>query len=213
VQCRPLQIKEGGVIGPAPEGLPDDAVLLASRGPVVGQSTSAPLDRVIYVDPDAYGGLATQDRYEIARIVGRATRLEPAGRRRILLLGPGRWGTTTVALGVPVSFAEIQRVAAVCEIMRIGDVIPDVSLGSHFFNDLVESGLLYVALYPGHPGHLLDETRLRAAANRLPELLPDDARLAEVVRIVDFPLPGDGRPLRLHADCVRQAVLCHLHAG
>ncbi len=86
----------------------------------------------------------------------------------------------------------------------------DVSLGSHFFNDLVESSMLYLALHPTRPGDRIDEARLRTAPSRLPELLPDDARLGGVVRIVDLPLEGDGRVLRLHADCVRQAVICYL---
>src|SRR5512138_1173710 len=213
VQCRPLQVKEGGVAAPPPTGLPEGAVVLASRGPVVGQSTSAPVDRVIFVDPDAYDRLGQADRYEVARVVGRLTRLEPAGHRRILLLGPGRWGTSTVALGVPTSFAEIQRVSAIVEIVKPGmKVVPDVSLGSHFFNDLVESSLLYLALFPGRPGHALGEALLRGAPNRLPELLPDDARLAPVVRVVDFPLPGDPRALWLNADCVRQEALCYVGA-
>jgi hypothetical protein len=211
VQCRPLQVKEGGIVPPPPDGLPDAAIVASSRGPIVGQSTSARVDRVIFVDPDGYAALATQDRYEVARVIGRVTRSDDAARR-VLLLGPGRWGTTTPSLGVPVSFAEIRRVSALGEVMRLGDVIPDVSLGSHFFNDLVESGMLYVALYPTHPGHRLDEALLRAAPNLLPKLLPDDARLAHVVRVVDFPLPGDDRALWLHADCVRQEVMCYLRA-
>jgi hypothetical protein len=172
VQCRPLQVKEGGVATPPPAGLAESAVLLATRGPVVGQSTSAPVDRVIYVDPAAYEQLAPSDRYEVARVIGRVTRLEPApprardaaaiadrpgSGRRILLLGPGRWGTSTISLGVPTSFAEIQRVSAICEIVRTGmKVVPDVSLGSHFFNDLVESSLLYLAVYPERPGYRLN---------------------------------------------------------
>lgn len=211
VQCRPLQVKEGGVATPPPVNLPEQAVLLASRGPVVGQSTSAPVDRVIYVDPDAYEGLAPSDRYEVARVIGRLTRLEPAGRRRILLLGPGRWGTSTIQLGVPTSFAEIQRVSAICEVVKTGmKVVPDVSLGSHFFNDLVESNMLYVAVYPDRPGYRLAEGLLRSEPNRLAELLPEDARIAGIVRVVDFPLRGDGRSLWLNADCVRQEVLCYL---
>jgi hypothetical protein len=210
VQCRPLQVREGGSIVAPPLDLPQGSVVLSSRGPVVGQSTNTVVDRVVYVDPDAYSRLGTQDRYEVARVVGRVTRLEPAHRRHIFLLGPGRWGTTTPSLGVPVSFAEIQRVSALCEIMKIGNVIPDVSLGSHFFNDLVEENMLYVALYPAYPGHSLDEGLLRGAPNRLPELLPRDARMSEVVRVVDFPLEGDGRTLWLNANCVRQDVLCYL---
>ena len=211
VQCRPLQVKEGGTIVAPPADLPQDAIYLESRGPVVGQSTHAPVDRVILVDPDAYGRLGTQDRHEVARIVGRLTRLEPAGARRILLLGPGRWGTSTVALGVPVSFAEIQRVASICEIVQARmNVVPDVSLGSHFFNDLVEANMLYLAVYPDRPGYRLAEDALRAEPNRLPALLPDDARLADVVRVVDFPRPGDARTLWLNASCIDQRVLCYL---
>jgi hypothetical protein len=213
VQCRPLQVKEGGVATPPPADIAEPDVLLATRGPVVGQSTNAPVDRVIFVDPDAYDGLVASDRYEVARVVGRVTRLEPAGARRILLLGPGRWGTSTVSLGVPTSFAEIQRVSAICEIVKASmKVVPDVSLGSHFFNDLVESSMLYLAAYPEREGHHLGEALLRGAPSRLAELLPDDARLAPVVRVVDFPLPGDRRALWLNADCVRQEALCYLGA-
>jgi pyruvate,water dikinase len=209
VQCRPFQVKEGGAIVPPPEDLPRSAILLASRGPVIGQSANTRIDRVIYVDPDAYDPLPAQDRYEVARVVGRVTRLEPRGRRQLFLLGPGRWGTTTISLGVPVSFAEIQRVSAICEIVKSGmNVVPDVSLGSHFFNDLVESNMLYLAAYPGRPGYQLAEDLLRAEPNRLPELLPEDARLAGVVRVVDFPLRDGRRALWLNANCVRQEVLC-----
>src|SRR5512133_2859880 len=211
VQCRPLQVKEGGIAAPPPPGLPEQAIVLASRGPVVGQSTSAPLDRVIFVDPDAYDRLGQSDRYEVARIVGRLTRLEHAGHRRILLLGPGRWGTSTVALGVPTSFAEIQRVSAIVEVVKPGmKVVPDVSLGSHFFNDLVESNMLYLAVYPDRPGYRLHEELLRSERNRLAELLPDDARMDGIVRVIDFPLRGDGRSLWLNADCVRQEAVCYL---
>jgi pyruvate, water dikinase len=207
VQCRPLQVREGGSIVPPPRDLPADAVVLASRGPVVGQSTHGPIDRVVYVDPDAYVRLGTQDRHEVARVIGRVLRTAPRRSLRVFLLGPGRWGTTTPSLGVPVTFAEIQRVSAVCEIMKLGDVVPDVSLGSHFFNDLVEEGMLYVALYPGYPGHALAEDRLRAAPNRLAELVPDDARLADVIHVVDF-AEENGGALWLNANCVAQEVLC-----
>jgi hypothetical protein len=211
VQCRPLQVKEGGTIVAPPADLPAAAVLLESRGPVIGQSTHAPVDRVILVEPDAYDRLATQDRYEVARVIGRVTRLEPAGGKRILLLGPGRWGTSTVSLGVPATFAEIQRVSAICEVVKAGmNVVPDPSLGSHFFNDLVEANMLYLAVYPDRPGYRLAEEALRAERNLLPALVPDDARMAEIVRVVDFPLAGDGRSLWLNASCIDQRVLCYL---
>ncbi|HEY6098768.1 MAG TPA: pyruvate, phosphate dikinase, partial [Anaeromyxobacter sp.] len=133
------------------------------------------------------------------------------GRLRVLLVGPGRWGTRTLSVGVPTSFAEIQRVSAICEVVKPGlEVTPEVSLGSHFFDELVEADMLYVAVHPGRPGHGLAEDLLRGERNRLAELLPRDARLEGVVRVLDFPPGGDGRSLWLSADFVRQEALCYL---
>jgi hypothetical protein len=213
VQCRPLHVKEGGAAPPPPSGLPEEAVLLSSRGPILGRSTHAPVDRVVYVDPDAYRRLDEAARHEVARAVGRATALASAGagRPRTLLVGPGRWGTTTPALGVPTAFAEVHRVSALCELVESGGkAVPDVSLGSHFFDELVEADMLYVAVHAGLPGHRLAEDLLRRGRNVLPELLPQDAHLSSVLHVLDFPLPGDGRTLWLDADFLRQQALCYL---
>jgi pyruvate,water dikinase len=213
VQCRPLQIKEGGAAAPPPADLPEEAVVLASRGPIVGRSTSGHVDRVVYVDPDAYAGLEAARRHEVARVVGRATALGAPERLRVLLVGPGRWGTRSLAAGVPTTFAELQGAAALCEVVRAGAKgSPEVSLGSHFFDELVEADMLYLAVHPGRPGHRLAEEALRAGPNRLAELLPADAGMADVVRVLDFPRPGDARSLWLHADFVRQEALCYLAA-
>ncbi len=75
-----------------------------------------------------------------------------------MLIGPGRWGTTTPSLGVPVSFAEIDAARILCEIVAMReDLVPDVSLGTHFFNDLVEMDMLYLALFPGRQGNSWSE--------------------------------------------------------
>ena len=70
-----------------------------------------------------------------------------------MLVGPGRRGTSMPALGVPVSFAEINTAAVICELtlMHAG-LAPDVSPGPHFFNDLVEMDMLYLAVSPGRRG-------------------------------------------------------------
>jgi hypothetical protein len=53
-----------------------------------------------------------------------------------MLLGPGRWGTASPDLGVPVQFAEINHVSVLCEIVTMREnLIPDVSLGTHFVPD------------------------------------------------------------------------------
>ncbi|PJB30632.1 MAG: pyruvate, phosphate dikinase [Deltaproteobacteria bacterium CG_4_9_14_3_um_filter_65_9] len=212
VQCRPLQVKEGGNIVDPPKRIPRNALLLDSRGPVIGQSSLSRLDRVIFVDPAAYSALPQRDRPSVGRLIGRIVHLPGEGEERnTLLFGPGRWGTSTPSLGVPVSFAEIDKVSAICEIIGVGmPVTPDVSLGTHFFNDLVEANMLYLAVQPARRGDSLNLAFLAGARNRLADLLPEDAEWAGVVRVIDFPDPADGRRLYLNADSFRQRVVCYL---
>ena len=131
--------------------------------------------------------------------------------RAILLLGPGRWGTTTPSLGVPVTFADINTVSSLCEIVAMrDDLVPDVSLGTHFFNELVEMDILYLALYPNRLGNRLNREFLEAGPNRLGQLLPEAGRWENVVRVIDeADLPSDRR-LLLYADSVKQRVICCL---
>jgi len=212
VQCRPLQVKEGGNIVEPPKRIARDALVLASRGPVIGQSSLSLIDRVIYVDPDAYSALPVRERGSVARLIGRINRLpREQGSPNVLLVGPGRWGTSTPSLGVPVSFAEISTVSVICEVVGVGmDVVPDVSLGTHFFNDLVEASMLYMAVNPKQRGDALNRKFLLGAGNRLAELLPDDAEWDGVVRVIDLPDPRDGRLLFLNANSFRQRVVCYL---
>ncbi len=212
VQCRPLQVKEGGNILPRPEGLNPQDVLVEASGTLVGQSSVTALDRLIYIEPTEYGNLTLRDRYSIARLIGRLTHLkEETEAKTVMLLGPGRWGTSTPSLGVPVSFAEINTVSVLCEIVPNWDhAVPDISLGTHFFNDLVEANILYLAIYPGKSKNFLNEEFFDHQKNRLPELLPSDAEFAHIVRVIDSPIAPDGRVLYLNANCLNQNAICYL---
>jgi hypothetical protein len=210
VQCRPFQVKGGGRITAPPGDVPPGDLVLKSQGAVIGQSTVAAVGRLICVLPSVYGLLPQNDRYSIARLIGRLTRLEPQPEGALFLVGPGRWGTSEPALGVPVSFAEISRATALCEVIEMREgLVPDVSLGTHFFNDLVEMQVLYLALIPGKDGNLVNAHLIGQLPNRLPELIPEEAAWADAVRVIDpAGIPG-GRVLRLHADALRQCAICY----
>jgi hypothetical protein len=169
--------------------------------------------RLIYVVPAVYGQLPLSDRYSIARLIGRLTHLERQAEGALLLVGPGRWGTTEPSLGVPVSFAEISRVTALCEVIEMREgLVPDVSLGTHFFNDLVEMDILYLALIPGREGNGVNADVIEQAPNQLAALIPEEAAWAHAVRVVDpGGIPG-GRVLQLHADALRQRAICYFEA-
>ena len=94
----------------------------------------------------------------------------------------------------------------VCEVVAMHEnLIPDVSLGTHFFNDLVEHDMLYVAYFPRNTGNTLDEQWFRSAPSRLLDLEPQAAALADVVRVIDC--DDAGRPVWLRADTTAQQAL------
>jgi hypothetical protein len=210
VQCRPLQVHGDSPQIESPENIPPEDVLLRSRGAVIGRSLQTAVDWVLYVNPGVYGDLREQDRYEVARVIGEATHHPELQERTLMLIGPGRWGTTTPSLGVPVSFNEITPVSILCELVMMREnLIPDVSLGTHFFNEMVENEMLYLALFPNQDGNLLNrEFFEHDMPNRLAELIPEMKQWGEAVKIVAAEDLGDATELQIHANTLKQEVLC-----
>lgn len=185
LQCRTFQIRRDSA-GMAPAVHSSAGNLLAAHGAVIGVSREQPLSRIVYIVTEKYAGLSDQDRYAVARLIGKINRLHATEDRGLMLIGPGRWGTHSPSLGIPVSFTEISRASVVCEVVAMHEaLIPDVSLGTHFFNDLVEHDMLYVAYFPRKAGNSLDDAWFRRAPNRLLELFPEAAAMAEIVRVID----------------------------
>jgi hypothetical protein len=213
LQCRPFQVKikgEGGRIQ-FPEQLAAGDRLLESRGPILGHSLATAIDRLIYVPPAVYSRLSMSDRYAVARAIGRINlESKPGGSGIVMLLGPGRWGTSMPALGVPVSFAEISRAAVLGELTTMHEgLLPDVSLGTHFFNDLVEMDILYFAVSPNKDGHAFQEEMLRRAPNRLLTLLPGAVRLVGALWVVDATDLAPAGRLYLNVDSMKQRLVCY----
>lgn len=211
VQCRPLQVKRQGTIADPPARIEPDKLVLEARGAIIGQSRVCNVDRIIYVVPSVYGKLPLRDRYSVARLVGELVRLrEPYRPENLMLLGPGRWGTSTPSLGVPVSFNEVSHVSVLSEIVVMSEhLVPDVSLGTHFFNELVEADILYFALFPGKDGNSLNASFFERAPNRLADLIPEGAKWADAVRVVDAPESDSGSQLVLNANTLNQTVVCY----
>jgi pyruvate, water dikinase len=210
VQCRPLQVQRSTAGDASTEMAETGETLLKTLGPIIGNSLSTHIDRLVYVVPSVYGSMNQSDRYSIARLIGRITHAQHDGHpKHIMLVGPGRWGTTTPSLGVPVSFAEINTVSVVCELATMHEgLVPDVSLGTHFFNDLVETNMLYMALYPEREGNLFNEHILKRFPNRLITILPDASLWKEAVYVIDTPDLDANLTLYLNVDAMKQRAVC-----
>jgi hypothetical protein len=212
VQCRPFQVREAGTIPNPPAHIDPQRLVLEAHGAVIGHSRIGTINRIVFVVPSAYARLTLGDRHKIARLIGQIMRMRtPDAEKSILLIGPGRWGTGSPELGVPVRFAEINNAAVLCEIVAMHDgLIPDVSLGTHFFSDLVETDILYLAIFPQRQDNRLNADFLDQHPNRLAQLLPPAAEWEHCVRVID--LPADADVLRLNANTLQQRVFCYLEA-
>lgn len=200
VQCRPLQTRGLGKTVEIPKLESTDDCLFYSEGNFMGGNLRIDLDKVIFVDIHAYLACPEQDKYQIARDIGKLN--NALKEESVLLMGPGRWGTTTPSLGVPVHFTEISNMAAMCEISYQSEgLMPELSYGSHFFQDLVESGVFYIALFKEQEGVIFHEERLKGE-NLLAKILPESAEYEHVIKVIDV------KGMELYSDICRQRVFC-----
>lgn len=133
------------------------------------------------------------------------------GIETVMMLGPGRWGTTSPHLGLPVNFNDINRVSILCEIVAMHEnLVPDVSLGTHFLNEIVERNILYLALFPEQGDNFLSQDFFENSPSRFLDLVPRGEKLADVIRVIDSAQVAGVAGIRLTADAINQKVLCYL---
>jgi len=208
VQCRPLQVKGSARVQLPPVAIAAEDRVFESCSALIGHSRKLEVTRLVYVSPSRYGGLPPKEQYEVARLVGEVNRALKAHRDQgAVLLGPGRWGSTTPSLGVPVTFAEINAFSVLCEIVAMREnLAPDVSLGTHFINDLVELDMLYVAVFPADQPDFLSSSFFESSPNFLLELVPSAKRWNDTVRVVER--SAEGLRIALMADAMQPRVVC-----
>ena len=208
-QCRPLAPDRAGAGVPVPKDIPaEDRIFSASR--YVNAGSIEEIRYVVLIDPRDYGRLESVDRkLLVARTVGHLN--DALHDESFILMGPGRWGSKEIRLGVQVSYGDICHAKALIEIARADHgYTPEPSFGTHFFQDLIEGRILYLPLYPDAPGADFHEGFLLRSENALPLVLPHESAMADVVRLIDVARAAPGRKLSLAMDAEAQRALCFL---
>ncbi|MFP4040348.1 MAG: PEP/pyruvate-binding domain-containing protein [Desulfosudaceae bacterium] len=210
LQCRPFQTVSDHPDQIPPADIDKKNIIIRVSGNFMGGAIRRSVSRIILVDPEPYAALSVSEKHGVARLIGKLNRLNQGpDRQPTLLMGPGRWGTQSPSMGVPVRFSEINQVTAMAEISyQSGSLIPDLSFGSHFFHDLVETGIFYLAIYPENKEVIFNREWIYAQPNLLPSLVPKSLRLAHVVSVVDTSRTG----FTIQSDLADQSVICHLEA-
>lgn len=206
LQCRPFQTRGHRSRVEIPDKIEEGKIFLRQEGNFMGGSVYQDIARIIYIDPRGYVKLPLSEKYNIARLVGKINRSISRDDMPAILLGPGRWGTTTPEMGVPVTFSEINNIAAIAEIaFKEGSLIPDLSFGTHFFQDLVEMNIFYMAIYPDRENVSFNTAWMQEMHNLLEEIAPEAGRYAGIVRVHDV----QNSNLRLLSDVVTQEMICY----
>ena len=203
LQCRPLQVQKTSSGTVIPEGIKEENILLENKGSSMGMSKASELDIVVYVDPVKYYNMPYNDKPVVARLIGKLNWHFRDQGKHMMLIVPGRVGTTSPELGVPTSFADISAFEIICETeeSRAG-YNPELSYGSHIFQDLVEAEILYTAVFNNPKTIHFEPARLESSPNVISTFTDDDA-LAGIVHVFDV----SGRGCKVYNDIANEHLV------
>jgi len=197
LQCRPQSYSEDSSPVPIPLDIPKDKIVFSANR-FISNGKVSDITHIVYVDPEQYNQLDSLSALrQVGKAVSKLNKLLP--RRKFILMGPGRWGSRgDIKLGVNVTYSDINNTAVLIEIARQkGNYVPDLSFGTHFFQDLVESSIRYIPLYPDDPGIIFNEKFLLNSYNALADLIPDFSHLSDAIRVIDIPKTMDGSVMQI----------------
>jgi len=197
LQCRSQSYSEYSQPAFIQANLPVEKIIFSAHR-YITNGTISNISHIVYVDPQSYSELTNQnDMLAVGEVIGKLNKILP--RRKFILIGPGRWGSRgDIKLGVNVSYSEINNTAMLIEVARKQkDYLPDLSFGTHFFQDLVEAKIRYLPLYPDDEENIFNEGFLLKSKNILQRVLPEYKFLNNVVKVIDVIETTNGASLEV----------------
>ena len=197
LQCRPQSFSKENMPSPIPKDISEDKIIFSANR-YISNGYIPDITHVVYIDPEAYYRIPELSQLKsIGRIVGRLNKLLP--KRQFALMGPGRWGSRgDVKLGVNVSYSDINNTGILIEMARKkGNYTPELSFGTHFFQDLVEASIRYLPLYPDDEQVKFNERFFLSSENMLGKILPEFSAFEHIIRVIDIAEANNGLILRI----------------
>lgn len=188
VQCRPQSQLMPTAQVQIPKKLPVDDLIFETHF-VVPHGMVDKIDYVVYVPHVPYFSLKTEtERTTLARSVGKVNQL--LEKEAFICVGPGRWGSSNSDLGVAIEYGDIYNARALIELAgaNIG-LPPEPSLGTHFFQDLLESQIYPLAIPLDDPENHINAAFFDDSPNCVSENLelePQIRAALRLIRVADF---------------------------
>ncbi|MBK6328407.1 MAG: PEP/pyruvate-binding domain-containing protein [Chloroflexi bacterium] len=212
IQCRPLsQRLDHGTVRIPPDIPREDILFTAHKLIPDGQAEG--IRYIVYVDPEKYRQIGNQTvKLELGRAIGRLNQI--LADERFVLMGPGRWGSANLELGVRVTYADIHNTLVLIEIGVPQDgQMPELSYGTHFLQDLVEAGIFSLPLHLGGNNGRFDWDFFRHSPNSLAAISPADANLSDYLTVIDLAVTSGNRRLKILMDGEKDEAVGFLVSG
>jgi pyruvate, water dikinase len=212
LQCRPLRLPR---IPSSPVAVPqklDAGNILFQSSRVISGGVIDSIRYIIYIDPDAYARIQSVDeKRSIGRVIGKLNEYFRGKEEKIIAVGPGRWGSNNIDLGVNVSYSDIDNFTVLVEVghTRAG-AEPELSYGTHFFQDLVEADIIYIPVFPDKKSAGFNNRFFTQSANELSKIIPEYAEFKDIIRVIDVPASYHGLFANVIADANNRKALCYL---
>lgn len=205
LQCRPLQVANDKGNVDIPKEIDREKVLLECHHASMGLSKAIKLDYIVVVDPVAYYEMKYNEKPRIAEAI-RALNWHFRGQEKhMMLMTPGRICTSSPELGVPTTFADISEFDVICELSETrAGYMPELSYGSHIFQDLVEADILYGAVFDNEKTIAFHPELVQRLDNKLTEFYPEGESLKDVIGIYQV----DSRECYLYHDMKAERLVC-----
>jgi len=208
LQCRPQSRRREDHPFDFPDQVSSEDILFTAHDQVP-QGIVEGIRYLVYVDPRSYAQIHDpQIRIELGKVVHLINDILP--ERTFALMGPGRWGSSNISLGVRVTYSDIYKTAVLIEVAYEDQGnVPEISYGTHFFQDLVEANIYPLPLFPDDPETIFPEEFLRDAENHLTEILPEEESLAPYIKVIDLLQESGGRYLTIAMDSEQKRAVAY----
>jgi hypothetical protein len=211
LQCRPQSSLKQGKQVSFPIGLPKEDILFTSDF-IVPRGYLPRIKQVLYVVPEAYFKLGDESlRHEVGRLVSQLN--SKLDKKSFICIGPGRWGSTNLDLGVYVAYADICNAGALVELSGKGEgQVSEASLGTHFFQDLMEAQIYPIVISLDRPGTTFNTDFFLKTPNTLKEHIEAKGKLANCLRLIDVAAYRSGHHIEVVMDDEKGQSIAYLKA-
>jgi hypothetical protein len=212
LQCRPqgylFEIDQVTL----PNDLPAQDVIFSSHF-MVPQGHVAGVEYVLFVTPEGYFSLPTpNDRSQLERAIGKLN--AALAGMSFICVGPGRWGSGNTDLGVHIDYADIYNSKALIELAGQGiGPAPEPSLGTHFFQDLLESQIYPLAIFLDDAEAVFNRKFFYETPNCARNWIALDDRLLDSLRLVKVSDFRPGHHINMIMDSEKNLAVAYLAAS